>query len=113
MTEPVPDVRELLSQLLDELRRDRAEVLDSAAVAARYGLSDLRTARAIMRETGGSFVVARRRFVHRATLDAWERSLAGDKLLAPGELDAPRSTGRSTGRRRSALPSDFWRDGDC
>jgi hypothetical protein len=105
------ELGELLAQLrreLAELRRDRADVLDVSAVCDRYGLHDARTARAIMRETGGAFTVARRVLVHRATLEAWERAQrSGDE-----ELDAPDAPAARPRRRRpTVLPPDFFEQG--
>ena len=103
------ELADLLVELrgaLEELRRDRSDVLDTAGVCARYGLQDARTARAIMRETGGAFMVARRLLVHRATLEAWELAQAGPTADEPAAAAAPSARSR---RRATVLPPGFWR----
>ena len=74
-------------------------MLDVAAVMSRYGLSDPRAARAAMRAAGGTFTVARRLLIHRATLEAWERARAGELGEPPSRPWADRSPCASCARR--------------
>lgn len=105
----VPGLLEATRTELVALRADVADVLDVAAVRSRYGLSDPRAARAVMRQAGGTFTVGRRLLVHRATLEAWERDRAG-ATLALEEPAAPQARTRRRHAERS-LPPDFWRAG--
>lgn len=101
--------RELAALLLPELRAELGrDVLDVSAVMARYGLSDPRAARAAMRAAGGTFTVARRLLIHRATLEAWERSRIGAEPVEP----PPRAPAPRARRAPRALPLDFWRAGE-
>lgn len=103
--------RELADLLLPELRDELArDVLDVKAVMSRYGLSDPRTARDAMHTAGGTFTVARRLLIHRATLEAWERSRIGEEPpdASSTMVDTPQ---RRPGGLPRALPSDFWRAG--
>ena len=86
---------------LDEL----GDVLDAAAVAARYGLADRRTARAIMRATGSAFTVARRLYVRRAALEALGvRSRRRARRGAPGARGAAGAAEGPTSSRELVLP---------
>lgn len=99
----------IVPALREQLRRDLADVLDVADVMSRYGLSDRRAARAAMRAAGGTFTVARRLLIHRATLEAWERSRAGEACETPAGREP---TARRSRRARGVLPPEFWQAGE-
>jgi hypothetical protein len=104
-------IAELLLELrsaVAALRAESSDVLDVPAVSARYGLRDPRAARAIMRETGGAFTVARRLLIHRAVLEAWELEQATAEADGPVEPTASR---RASRRAPARLPTDFWKAG--
>ena len=104
-------LEELLLELHSDvaaLRAESSDVLDAPAVCVRYGLRDPRAARAIMRETGGSFTVARRLLVHRVVLEAWEREQTSAAADEPAE---PAPSRRARRQAPPHLPPDFWKPG--
>jgi hypothetical protein len=94
-------LREELRSALDERPGD---VLDVAAVQARYGFADPRAARAVMHEAG-AFPLGGRLFVQRDALERFER-LHVTRPAAPAAHDTPRRQPRDP----VPLRPGFWRE---
>jgi hypothetical protein len=89
--------------------------LDARAVADRYGISDPRAARKVMRATGAAFTVARRLVVPLDALRAWERAQQarergeGVRLHHEPPNAAGRPRRRPAARAAAARAPGFWR----
>ena len=92
-------------------RTDR--LLGVSEVMARYGLRDRRTARQVM-DAAGAFVVARRLFVRKADLVAYEDALRAARQQrhirpsCPDGRRGPASTARDASPK-GALAPGWWR----
>jgi hypothetical protein len=108
---PEPPLAEVVARLervaADLARLPRADdVLDVAAVAARYSFADDRAARSVMRQAG-SFRVGGRLFVRRVDLERLEAARV-ERPAPAAPTRAPRQA-----RRRPApakLEPGFWRE---
>jgi hypothetical protein len=101
-------VAALAEALAARLREQLVEpdVLDVAAVQARYGFADVRAARAVMHEAG-AFPMGGRLFVRREDL----RRLEVERVRRPAPPTSSSSPSRPKRRAKPArLERGFWRD---